>query len=181
MQRGANDLENDKIRILTTIIRQMTSGFVMAGFPKPQHGAWIESTGWKGEHLKVGDLVVCNTSGLHDWTIGFVHEIKNDPQWGLTLVLREIGSNRLCNVGNESFFVIKGLSENELWEGQKYKFAKQISKVFCQYGDGDRLFSRIEFIDDEFANVYIRAYFGGTQGSGAERMRMEIGRNFIAK
>jgi len=164
LRLGANDLDDDKVRILTTIIRGVVmQATVWEHQTKPSHGAYFESGGLTGERVRKGDLVVCQTSGHHPWTVAFVHEVQHNPQSGTSCMLREIGSDKLCNVGNDSFYVVRGLREEDLWEGQKYIFAKQLSKVFSKHGDYYRKFSHIEFIDDEFANVFIRESFGGSR------------------
>ena len=65
-----------------------------------------------------GDLVFANTTlHINDFVIGIVDHIEND-----CVVIREIGSNRLCNYYNESFSVInKEKLGYEILEGVQYK------------------------------------------------------------
>lgn len=81
--------------------------------------------------LKVGDLVVASTSfQANDFLVGFVQ--KEPDQYG-TVVIREIGSDRLCNYGNEMFMRIpKDLLGEEIYEGLQYQTVVKARKAFAK-------------------------------------------------
>ena len=80
--------------------------------------------------LERGDLVVASTSFRpNDYLVGFVHE---PPDKNGMVVIREIGSDRLCNYGNESFMRLpKHLLGYELLEGVQYKVFRKVEKAFA--------------------------------------------------
>ena len=63
---------------------------------------------------------------MNDFLVGFIDHLEND-----CVVIREIGSNRLCNYYNESFSVInKEKLGYELLEGVQYKTYQKALKAF---------------------------------------------------
>ena len=84
----------------------------------------------KRRPLERGDLVIASTSFRpNDYLVGFVHE---PPDKYGTVVIREIGTQRLCNYGNESFMRIdKDLLGYELYEGVQYQTVRKVEKAFA--------------------------------------------------
>ena len=112
---------NDKERILMTIIRELKSTMLCARDPRTGLGDFKNGFGKDGEYVhfegtslgpppEVGSLVVCDSGYLHDYTIGFVEEVLGYAE----CMIREIGTDRLCRVSNESFSKIVGLREEQL-------------------------------------------------------------------
>lgn len=157
----------DKERILMGIIRKLSSTQVR----RCDKGNWSsdiyydESSKsylthfayWDKYELKVRDLVLCQSSGLHDWTIGYIHELYDSA----TAVIGEIGTNRLCRVGNESFIPIRGMEKYELWEGEEYKFSMKVKKAFARGREYWYRYGGLEFPTKQEAVIYIREKFGG--------------------
>ena len=77
--------------------------------------------------LQPGDLVTSFTTIFpNEWMVGYVHEII--PGF---VILREIGSNRLCKYGNERFLKIdKELLGHEILEGEQYQTYLKVCKAF---------------------------------------------------
>ena len=123
--------------------------------------------------FKKGALVVCNTAcRIHTndpYLVSFVESngIKNDPNG---LVLRAIGSEKMCNYGNENFLEVVGIPEKFLWEGPRWKFATKLYAALRQLNDlkehvkldtyGHR-YRGLEFVDDSSAQVWVGECFGG--------------------
>lgn len=79
--------------------------------------------------LQPGDLVTAFTTIVpNEWMVGYVHEVKKD-----CVVIREIGSDRLCNYHNESFMRIdKEILGYEILEGIQYQIFKKVEKAFAE-------------------------------------------------
>jgi hypothetical protein len=120
--------------------------------------------------FKKGALVVCNTAcRIHQddpFLVSFVEAngIQHDPNG---LVLRAIGTDKLCNYGNENFLEITGIPEKFLWEGPQWKFAKKLYKALRHMGREPKIdtyghrYRGLEFVDDSSADVWVGEYFGG--------------------
>ena len=82
-----------------------------------------------GNPLQPGDLVTTMTTlSPNEWMVGLVHEVKPD-----CVVIREIGSDRLCDYRNESFIRIdKEILGFEILEGIQYKTYKKVIKAFAE-------------------------------------------------
>lgn len=92
--------------------------------------------------LQPGDLVTTMTTIFpNEWMVGFVHEVKPD-----CVVIREIGSDRLCDYRNEAFFRIdKEILGHEILEGDQYKTYR---KVLTAFGETIYKFKSISFNGD---------------------------------
>ena len=79
--------------------------------------------------LQPGDLVTAFTTiSPNEWMVGFVHEVK--AKAGI-VVIREIGSDRLCNYSNETFMRIdKNILGYEILEGVQYQIYKKVKQAF---------------------------------------------------
>ena len=94
--------------------------------------------------LKKDDLVYANTT-IHpnDFMVGFIEEIKEDED---CVVIREIGSDKLCNYYNESFTKInKDRLGYEILEGLQYKTYIKVLKAFDEYTGYFTRFKSISF------------------------------------
>lgn len=161
----------DRERILTTIIRELA----MAQSLKP-HAAgqwssepyWDKSTKryhvhfapWKQDNLNRGDLVLARTGrSVHEWTIGFYVEALPAEQGGA--VIREIGSERLCDYYNEAFEPIIGLTKTQLLEGERYRFYEKVLEAFARGREYTYRFGGVDFNEDNTAVIWVREVFGG--------------------
>ena len=79
--------------------------------------------------LQPGDLVTTTTTiSPNEWMVGYVHEVKKD-----CVVIREIGSDRLCDYYNESFMRIdKEILGFEALEGVQYQIFQKVEKAFSE-------------------------------------------------
>lgn len=154
---------SDKERILTRIIKGLRStgalvhdaAYSWSSEPyRSGNGYYIHFAPWN--EPKRGDLVLCETGEISDVSIGFVHEVIS----GDRCIIREIGSNKLCDYGNERFTPIVGLSEIDLLEGEKYEFYRKVLKAFARGDEYWYRFGGLHF-DGEDAVIWIREPFGG--------------------
>lgn len=137
---------NDKERILTHIISIFYPKYLLPG-------KWSMDTFNKcnDDSIQVGDLVLATTSGIHNFTIGYV--VKKKSNWEMTL--REIGNVNTCNIENEQFYKIdvSQLDRNILLEGEQYLLYEKIKKAFDLLDDdsfaGHKTYQVIEL---EFSN-----------------------------
>lgn len=175
--RNTSDLP-DKERLLVYLITELCSTQLMTGgfrrdwkrVGNDSEYVHFEFTDY--EDLKVGDLVCCQTSGIHAFTIGYI-VAKTDPDWhGCTI--REIGSSRTCNISNESFYAIRGLDEPWTWEGDDYQFYCKVVKAFWKTGDDWYRFGGLKFNDDGTATMTVREKFGGALGTDQESVPFDV-------
>ena len=161
---------DDKTRILMYLVRELaSSNFMSRPFNKKpaEYEVHVQPDGV--EQVEVGDLVVCMTSGLHPWTVGFLHEKPNSHHF----YIREIGSDRICEINNDRMYKICNLSKQELLEGDQQIFLGKLKKVFSQYGDGWRLFGGVRFVGKK-AMVTVREKFGGLGKEASTPFDLEI-------
>jgi hypothetical protein len=173
--RMTSDLP-DKERILTHIIRELLSTQIMK---MPWNMDYSDGRGRTYVHfvsgeeaVQPGDLVICFTSGIHDFTISWVVEKLAYSEY----LLREIGSNRTCRMGNESVYIIRGLTEPWTWEGDKYDLYRKVWKAFWKAGDDWYRFGGLTFNDQGEAVMTVREKFGGmlSVSSGQESVPFTV-------
>lgn len=139
----------DKERVLLTIIKSFYVKHILSSlelFDK-----------CKTSEIRTGDLVLAMTSGVHDFTVGYVTKIDSESE----MSIREIGSNKICNIGNEQFYKIPFdilINENNLLEGNQYLIYEKVLKAFHKYGGYNNRFHSIEF-DDCMCKVKSREAF----------------------
>jgi hypothetical protein len=154
------DQLQDKCRILATCVGDLVGNMLAASCRDRNANMYGARPNFDKKPV-VGDLVLCATSGriqYHDWVIGWVKEIHESHEF----LIREIGSNRLCRISNERFYVIEGLSELKKLEGDQYRFYIKVVTAMSKYGDGWRLFSNIKFHEDQ-VTVSLREKLNGLQ------------------
>ncbi len=141
----------DKERILMFLVRNLMEIDYLG---KKKDGSRVVV-----DHAVVGDLVICSTSGMfnqHPWVVGWVVSIQDQN----AMTLRELGSDRLCNIGNDSFYVVRGVPKDMLLEGAEREFCRKVVKAFVR---GDEYTYRYGGVDIEGrqATIWIREVFGG--------------------
>lgn len=142
----------DKERILSAIISYVIPGLLYDfGVEKRDY---IESCMLQPLKLNKGDLVFAATSIYpNDYSVGFVHEVKKD-----CIVIRKIGSEKLCNYYNEGFYKInKDKLGYEILEGLQYKTYQKVLKAF-EYTNYCTRFKGISF-DGDKCTVQARTMF----------------------
>lgn len=132
----------DKERILMVIITRIIPGLTSCMCNKEEY---VHSCMLEPSKLKPGDLVMANTTITpNPFVVGFVNEVKDD-----CVVIREIGSKRLCEYRNESFTIInKERLGYEILEGIQYKIYQKVLKAFSEYTDYSTRFRSIKFSGD---------------------------------
>lgn len=142
----------DKERILSAIIRNVIPAMIY-GIGEEKENC-IESCMLRTSNLNKGDLVFAATSIYpNDYSVGFVHEIKED-----CVVIRKIGSEKLCNYYNEGFYKInKEKLGYEILEGLQYKIYQKVLKAF-EYTNYCTRFKGISF-DGDKCTVQTRTMF----------------------
>lgn len=115
---------------------------VIPGMMYLDKSQYLQSNMFGHDHLEKGDLVIASTArNIHDFLVGFVEDIKTDY-----VVIREIGSKRLCNYYNESFYKInKEKIGYEILEGLEYETYLKALKAFDKYTDYNIRFKSIRF------------------------------------
>lgn len=120
----------DKERILTWIVSRV---YRKALYDPVAVKGWRDMQpvvmGGKGEPIQAGDLVVgMTTRKSNEFLVGFVHGAAPD-----CVVIREIGSDRLCNYSNEDFLRIdKEMLGYEILEGVQYQIYQKVLKAFAK-------------------------------------------------
>lgn len=154
---------NDRERILMTIIDELAGTQIMTSRAWSSDAFKSEITGggyrahfayW--DEPKAGDLVLARTGRASRWKVGFY--VESRPHCGA--VIREIGTDVLCNYDNESFIPIRGLTESELWEGDRRAFYIKVLKAFRMGDSHMHLYGGLRF-DGNTALVTVRERWGG--------------------
>ena len=145
----------DKERILMMIITRIIPALACS-FSLEKHNEYIEFCMLDSSKLRIGDLVFAATTIMpNDFMVGFLERIESNYY-----VIREIGSNRLCNYSNESFTKInKEKLGYEILEGVQYKTYRKVLKAFSDYTDYSTRFKEISF-EDNMCYVKGRKMFG---------------------
>ncbi len=119
---------NDKERILYTLVQRI--------YMKAMYGDPGETQKWRDVQpgmlaginpLQKGDLVIATTSPVaNPFMVGYF-EGKTENGGAL---IREIGSNRLCNYENEWFYRIdKSILGPEMLDGERYILYQQVEEA----------------------------------------------------
>lgn len=143
----------DKERILSAVIANVIPRLIYGSFNRERED-YVEDCMLNPSKLNKGDLVFARTSIYpNDFSVGFVHEIKED-----CVVIRKIGSDKLCNYYNEGFAKInKERLGYEILEGLQYKTYKKVLKAF-EYTNYCTRFKGISF-DENKCTVQARTMF----------------------
>lgn len=165
----------DRERILMTIISHLSATQLLARgrnyYPQDFKDGLVHFAYYK--QPEPGDLVLAKTGGVDRWKVGFYHK-KLD---GSRALIREIGSDVLCDYGNESFLPIVGLSPIDLLEGEKYKIYIKVLKAFNKGDEYIYRFGGLDFEGDEIV-IWVREVFGGLgQESTPFNIRMKWGKH----
>lgn len=113
--------------------------------------------GSREDELRPGDLVQClSTREPNPFSFAYFVEWKGADRH--LAVLRGIGSQRLCDYGNESFSKVIGLAQEEMWDGARRLFYEKARRVFdeppadyyaCRFGG-------LRFTEDDSAVITLR-------------------------
>lgn len=134
----------DKERIMMMIISMIVPAVTYCR-TKAEKEDYVSPLVLDPRQLKTGDLVMANSTLLpNEFMVGFVYAVKGD-----CIVIREIGSEKLCNYYNEVFSVInKKKLGYEILEGVQYQTYRKVLKAFSEYTRYSTRFRSIEFSDD---------------------------------
>ena len=146
----------DKERILMTIINRIIPGLYFSNSIEDKEKI-CKTYMLEKNYLKHGDLVFANTTIVpNDFMVGFVEKVDEEND---CVVIREIGSERLCNYSNEFFTVInKEKLGYEILEGVQYKKYKKVTKAFADYTPYYTRFKSLSF-DGDICTVEARVAF----------------------
>lgn len=155
----------DRERILTLVIREMYRTSICsrtgpARYTKGTGPVRCDQDVVDGVHFAPGgqtvpgDLVVASSSLTQNrWSIGFY--VK---RVGGINVIREIGSDKLCDYSNETFVPIRGLRNWDILDGDRREFYLKVLAASRKGGDPDYRFRDIKF-SEEFNKVDIMRTF----------------------
>ncbi len=147
----------DKERILTWIVSRV---YRKALYDPVAVKGWRDMQplvmGGKGEPIQAGDLVVgMTTLKSNEFLVGFVHGVAPD-----CVVIREIGSDRLCNYSNEDFLRIdKEMLGYEILEGVQYQIYQKVLKAFAKSNLPEPVRFRSIVFDGKICTVEARKKF----------------------
>lgn len=146
----------DKERILMTIINRIIPSLYFSNSIEDKEKI-CKTYMLEKNYLKHGDLVFANTTIVpNDFMVGFVEKVDEEND---CVVIREIGSERLCNYSNELFTVInKEKLGYEILEGVQYKIYKKVTKAFADYTRYYTRFKSLSF-DGDICTVEARVTF----------------------
>lgn len=162
----------DKERMLMVVIAALRQ--IASLRPLPDDPIRLESTIISDDKLRPGDIVICMTSGIHEWTAAeFIEYISRER--GEYLV-RELGGERTCNIYNDSLAILKGVRESPyygplLLKGDQYLFYEKVKKAFKLGGHYWHKFDRVEFPEKYTARVYVRVKWWASNRSDEENIK----------
>lgn len=152
----------DKERILMTLVRGLTTSHLL-NFPMRSFARGHEPTGvWLDVCAKPtpGDIVVGKTCGMHPYLVGWY--VEDMPEHCGGGVVREFGSERVCNISNEGFYVLRGLSTADALEGVERQFRGKVFKAFKRGDEYQHRFGGVEFDKrSRIATITIREVWNG--------------------
>ena len=153
-----SDILTDRERILLKVIDRLSGTQLLARgrnyYPHDFPDGLVHFAYYKDP--EPGDLVLAKTGGVGRWKVGFYHQ-KLD---GSRALIREIGSDALCDYGNESFLPIVGLSPTDLLEGERYKIYLKVLGAFRKGDEYVYRFGGLDFEGEEII-IWVREVFGG--------------------
>lgn len=143
----------DKERILTYILSRISyaSTRYSDGYTAKinDDDVYFQYPGSNAHDLQINDIVFCQTSGIHDFTVGYVVSIDGYSE----ITIRDIASERTCKIQNDSFLILKNLSEEQLLYGDKWIMRNKIMKAFAK---GDEWLYRYGGVKFENNIVHIK-------------------------
>jgi hypothetical protein len=164
MAKKCKDTMTDKERILMVIVSELASSLQQSkwrgGNVDPIGGVTYTDVEYSCKP-NPGDLVVCNSSGRftpHPYIVGWVQEVRDHAH----CLIRELGSNRLCDISNESFTRINGIRQVDLLEGHHYKFYRKVCVLVSRNDNWDYRLRQMTFKGDGTCKASFTPKFGGT-------------------
>jgi hypothetical protein len=117
MRDRGTEWASDRERLLVYIAALAPDKQYNPGGYEMPHWAYVDT-----KDINPGEIVRCTTSIMrpHPWCVARFVEPLRDSMGGA--LLRELGGHRLCNMSNEGFQVLRGVSSPELLEGNQYKW-----------------------------------------------------------
>lgn len=165
MDKQTEKMLRDKERILMAVLHRLTMTYGIRGHQLTFSEGDAQIQGGfspsSNAGIKPGDLVVCITSGIHPWTVGIAAS-EYDPHAG-GLKVREIGSNRICDVSNDSFYRITGIHPDTFWTYDQNEFVGKVKKAYRKLSDWGHRYRGVEF-DGETARIVIGEVHNGAMG-----------------
>jgi len=132
---------SDKERILIHVLRQLSNnGWAKSGWGEEhyQNSGWVDPHVAPWREVKVGDLVICQTSGVHEATLAYVVEIYSKHE----MLIRGVGESGTIRMSNESFYPVVGFEKDiNLFEGQQRWFYDRMITAWRRYGTDGREYS----------------------------------------
>ena len=149
---------DDKIRLLTTLVRGMARALVFSAMPRmvaglPHTGDDIYVT-FGNENTPIGSLIVASTSGIHDYAVGWLSKLDlEEYRRAGKFTVRELGSQRICHMCNEMFMVVNRISKIDFLEGKQQAF---FVKAWQAVQAIDYRYVDVDFSDDGNAKLTIK-------------------------
>lgn len=104
----------------------------------PERGGGLCPFGDYGVAAKTGDIVLCRTTRNGPWKVSvWVEDFRGGGSAHSCVLLREIGSKRLCRMSNEGYSVLVGVEPSLLYEGAKRRVHRYATKAFSERYGGD--------------------------------------------
>lgn len=177
----------DRERILIELVSNLAS-MQMGCVRGWDSGPFKERSSIKGlEHVhfafwdkpKPGDLVLAQTGGAGRWKVGWYVEPRMDSGGHIQgAVIRELGSDVLCNYDNESFVPIRGLSKLQTLEGDQRRMLHNVHRAFSMGDEYMYRFGGIDFDPENIMVIWVREAFGGILAGKEESIPFAVRMKF---
>ena len=111
----------------------------------------------KEGNIKAGDIIICVSGDIHDWTIGIL--VEKGYGFYKPWVLKELCGDRLCNVTNEFFYKIPFKIPSYLLLNEKeYNIYEKSIKAINKCNDYSIRYKDIKFKNNK-CTLKLRARF----------------------
>lgn len=154
MGKKRKHVQTEKERILLGVIAQLYHTMLL-GIPYTIMKESIEhyekhsgpmarfESGRSSHDVRQGELVLCQTScyQAHPWTLSYVDSIVDQANG--VVMLREIGTGRLCKMGNEGYIPLINVMPKMLWTDKQVEFHNRVNRV----AGNDEYLHRVRSID----------------------------------
>lgn len=117
---------------------------------------YVHFGGFDDRPLCAGDLVIEQTGKPSEWTVAWVEKVYSPDN----VLVREIGSNRLCNYENGRFIRIAGMRTEKVVDGGQYKFYEKLDRALEIADDFHHRLVSVEFPDKRTCRVSMMNRYG---------------------
>lgn len=157
---------SDRERILTKLVRSLVDTITRTHYYQDKSAEFPDEifpvVDSFNKEIKVGDIVVSRSSGIHPFTVAEVVGTKVNDMYG-GYRAKDLVTGLECNIVNDHGIILKHFRESmgyDLLVGKQRIFYKKVIKAMAEIDDWHR-FAGIKFLDNKMCTVTVREKWGG--------------------